>query len=110
MLRAKVLPPLSFHWDTHPKEGPNLENQAVGGKRGYRVGYAGVDRTLACSDGPGVGGRSKGGGGEGNLVLGHLNIQGSKPVSKGFQTSQYLPLFYPKLELPFGLFDKNKCH
>lgn len=61
MLRAKVLPPLSFHWDTHPKEGPNLENQAVGGKRGYRVGYAGVDRTLACSDGPGVGGRSKGG-------------------------------------------------
>lgn len=81
----------------------------MGGEGGYRAGYAGVDRTLACSDGPGVGGRGKGEVG-GDLVLGHLNTQGSKPVSKGFRTSQYLPLFYPKLELPFGLFDKNSCH
>lgn len=29
---------------------------------------------------------------------------------KGSRASQYLPLFLPKLELLFGLFDKNNCH
>lgn len=43
----------------------------------------------------------------GDLVLGHLNTQGSKPVCMGFRTNQYLPLLYPKLELPFGLFDST---
>lgn len=60
MLMAKVLLPLSLHWDTHP-EGPNQETQDVGGKGGYRAGYAEVGRTLTCSDGPEVGAHRKGG-------------------------------------------------